>query len=439
MSVPKFKICVLFDVEEVLPKGSIPTNDSFSFSIRFQKKCLNELFPISNILIFQIDDPSKSCNFIVKVSKGPLTVFSGDFEISKLVFLNKESSFTRSFALTPVQSNKKLISVLTEIASLKVELKVKIAYNEKDFNLFMASKPSKAPSNLKFHNYSMTEKKTDDFNQRGLNLRKAEEHNVARDSIINADDIKFINKLEKDESSFIDSELNDSKEDEKKIINFEGEQSKFSNLMSDMTNAVANFENLPCTKFSKAIAEKFFKFQSCYYKHYESYSIKYHKLRKLMNKYNEKYRLYTKMLSKLKASLREIDDRLTFQNYISRSEKTNILGQREIMRKQLNLFRTIMKLDGDEQDQAYLEQPIQNKSLSSEKDTLKAVLESLAKKPDLLTKIHSKLFPILKEHSLKFGVKMEIPAEWIIDKIEEVPEASILSSEKEELHCIKSC
>lgn len=430
----KYIPTIFFEVIEILPKDKIPINDSFTLSIRLYKKCLTELFPIHNILSFQIEDQTKSAIFSVKINKGPLTVFSGEVEISRLVFLNKEQTINRCISLTPIQNNKKLIVALSDVSSVKISFKIKIAYNEMQMlNIVTSNRnykgiiPMKSRSKSK-QNTGKSQANNKKFNNQNFNLRTAEDHHVPRDTLINIDDLKFIGQKDGEETSDYDNLLNDSV-DQAKNYEYKGEQEKFSNLMSELTNAIANFENLPCTKFSKAIGEKFFKIQSNYFNHFEEYSNKYHRVKKLMNKYNEKYRLYNKMLNKLKKSIRENDNQHHFQAYVSKMEISSVSKQREIMQKQLDLFKVLTRVDEKEQEEKQ-DGSSNDFIVSSERRIIKDTLESLNKKPELMTKIPEKLFELLKEHSVAFGVKLEIPSEWRMDKIEEVPEASILSSDK---------
>lgn len=503
----KFKPTIFFEVEDILPRNSIPINDSFTFSIKYFKKTLTELFPIQNILSFQLEDISKSALFSVKISKGPMTIFKGDFEISKLVFLNKEISENKSIGLTPYEANKKLISSIKGISSLKVIFKIRITYTEKEKTLLLkklsaggninSSKNNYKSENdinlgiidnnpnVKVNKFSSTKK----FNSKGLNFRNAEDISVPRDSLIDTDHLKFMTHQEKNyETSEIENELKEGDVEQKEnkehaITSIERE--KFALLMSDLTNAIANFENLPCTKFSTSIGEKFFKLHHKYFSIFEEYSLKYHRLRKYMNKYNERYRLYNKMNFKLKNSLKFHEEKLNFQMNISNYERMSNINQNTVMIKQLKFFESLFenitgksnannismntskeynkdtketkdreitninkskqitnsekvidKEKADEDNNSIISAQI-SQTISSDWKLLKSVLENLNKNPEMLSKIPEHKFCVLKSKALKYGIKLEVPAEWYLDKIEEVPEQSMLTSEKDEFSQIK--
>lgn len=460
-TINNFKTIIFFEVDEILPKNVIPNNDSFTITIKHLKKTLTELFPIQNILSFEIDDLSKAAVFSVKISKGPMILFKSDFEISRLVFLNKESSDMKSLALLSYESNKKLISGLQNVSSLKVNLKYKVAYNEKEKMMIM----KRLSIGNKFHKAWSKSK----FNNKGLGYRTSDDVNFNnRETLLNADQLKFVNTPDKVyETSEIDKDIeepdSDSSDEEKERIQTK-ENEKFSVLISDLTNAIANFANLPCTKFSTSIAEKFFKLHNKYYSIFKEYSSKYHKLRKLMNKYNEKHRLYTKMNYKLKNSLKLHEDKLNFQININNYERTSNVNQHNAMSKNLKFFEMLFENAVKEKDKPERQRQENDKDReinysnkrnldSKEKDnyginsnsdtnqdfkTLKSILESISRRPEVLSKLQENKFNLLKSNAVNFGVKLEIPAEWIIDKIDEVPEHSILTSEKDELSQIKN-
>ena len=429
------KTFAYIEIEDVFPKGVIPLNDSFAIEISYNKKSLSCLFPIETYFPFVFDGVAITVEFTVTVSKGPMAMFKGGFEIDRLVLLNREVSVIRSFAMTENKNNTKLVKAFASLKeSIKCVVKVRIAYSNKENELL-----------IKF--FKSKYKKT---NRSLLDLSKDSTANL-RVPIAN----------DNDTSSVLDPIFASNEED-----NLEEESifQQFSLLNNELANCITNFTNLPCPKFSSALAEKFFKLHSKYFTLFNEYSSQYHKMRKQSNIYNERYRQYTKMLSKLKYSMKQYDERLEFRKLINKRDKSSIATQQSILGSQLRFFECLFdgvmtkekkirekeKKDAEISlsgvvDKSLSTQPIQLlQPLQQSSDTdvtdikkdlkiIKAVLENLNKKPELLTKLSEKKFCLLKSSAANLGVRIEIPAEWIIDKIDEVPEQSILTSEKDDL------
>lgn len=406
-------IYIFFEIDEILPKNIIPRNDSFTLTIKYKNKQVTELFPISSVFTFKLNVVEETVTFMVFINKGPLVIYKGEIEINKLVFLNKEVSEHRSFPLVAYESNTKLFPNFQKVSNLKCNYKYIITYNEKEKKEIL----------MRYEKMNMLD------SQNMLNVSGIET-NIIKDN----HDLQ----LEKSncESSLMDVELNETDgDDENMSINeFESlEKMKFKPLITDLSNSLNNFINLPCTKFSILVAEKFFKMHNKYTEIISEYSKKYYRYKDLANKYNEKFRIYSKKLNVLKKNIKEIDDKLIFQIGLSNHERSSITGFHNIMKQQQDFFQSLFKnyTKKIENNEIVENEKIKsNRIMSEEFKTIKAVLENLNRRPELLCKIPENKFCFLKSNSSKFNVKIDIPTEWIIDKIDEVPEHSIMSSER---------
>lgn len=481
----KFNPAIFIEIESIHPKDCIPINDNFTLNIKHNNKLIIECFPIENILGFIIDSNlNNTIEFTFKVNKGPLSLYEGKFDLSKLVFLNKETLLIKSFSLLPNISNKKLIVCLKDIYSLKLDIKIKIIYNENDLNTFVNNnKNSKLIHNKKLittnkSKLSLISKNNNDnnnniiidnniidnkslksrsnkgiliknktFNKKSLTVKKAVDSNQVKlfETSIDLYNKDNFDNYDNEISSDYDKDLDNDKDilDNNKNIDINTsynlntiknhslkiEDKEFNSINVNLKNAVINFESLPCAKFSKIISEQFFKLENLYFEKFKRQMNVYNKVKNLMNKYNEDYRKYTKMLYKCKNLIKDIDNQFGFQSYVCKNELSSLSFQSDIFNQQIDLFKNILKINTNHNnDNIQFKKQLFSMKTNQEKELIKLVLETLSKKPDLYTKLGERLFYILNEHSKVFNVNIRIPPERIIDRIDEEPEISIVST-----------
>lgn len=408
----KSSAVISIEIEDILPKGQIPLNDSFTFTIKHGEKKITELFPVTSILSFKVFNLSETKVFEVSIAKGPLGIFQGNFEISKLVFLNKETVIKQSFALVPKEGNKKLIRSLSGSSTIKIQIIISVLYNAKKIkdtdNLIDALSARE--------DISIRQKENGKYKRPTGDLEKAPKSKlpcaiVTKDGIL--DETTEMDEMLKDN-------FNDITEEKREI---------FMTSLESLNLAITNFVNNPCKRYSVDISEKFFKLHDKYKDLTKDQNDAYYKLKKTLETYTEKFQHYSKLLSKTNKMIKDSDEQQQFFKLISAREKKHVADFADLAKKECHALAEIfgMNIEPLREQKSEFKNNFKNKKSNNENDKQKLIdiLEVLSKRPEALINIQEDKLKELTELSRRVGVKIEIPREWKIDKIEEEPEISI--------------
>lgn len=403
---------VSIEVVDILPKGQIPLNDSFTFTIKHKEKRITELFPVTAIFSYKILNLSESKIFEVFIAKGPLTIFQGSFEISKLAFLNKEVSIRQSFALIPREGNKKLIRSLSESTTIKVQIHLTIIYN---VNKITKTEELVDALTLR-EDTSVRNKENGKLRKPTGELSKGPKSKISNTIITKEGNL--------DETTEMDEIVKDSYNDhveEKRVI--------FISLLESLNLTINNFEAIPCKKYSVDISEKFFKLHDKYKEISKDQNDSYYKLKTVLEMYSEKFQHYSKLLSKTNKLIKEIDEHHHFFKFISVKEKRHVSDFADLARKECAALAEIfcMNTEHYKDQKTEFKNTLKNQTSNqdSDKKKLADILEILSKRPEALINIQDDKLKELTNLSNKIGVKIEIPKEWKFDKIDEEPEVSL--------------
>lgn len=358
---------IIFEVEKIIPYENIPQNDGFCLNVSYERYSINENFPIKRRFSFDIETNLQNLNqqFIFYISKGPLIFFKGECIISNLKILNRIKNEKKIFPLYPIMTNKKLIKSLEKIETMKCIVNINFIYhgekNRFDMEIF----------NKKFNKEENNKNYTREISKSIINLRDY----LIEDKAMFNDNIKIL---------------------------------KYS---------ILNFESLPCEKFSKEIGMQFLQIQNLYYQRFDNYLDLYNNFKEKYDDFKNKYFYLLKVIKKIKMKEFTMSTKKNISSNVISIEQNHVLKKLNLFKSHLNLYKILFPNSHKNRSEKKIIE-------SKQQIVIKSILENLNLNPEILLRLNQKNFLKLKMKSKVFGVDLNIPREWFIEKIEEVHEIS---------------